>query len=317
MKVRMLTILFAVVLLCGAVQAADSVAIRLYNVTADAAVANGAVIYTEDAGTPILYRVEMALENDIALGGISLGLIFSGDAGLMINWESQVDGWGEGGQNSGFQAVTVDGTRLNPAQSGGSFDLTGLLVTEHDIDSIPSDEILLGGASLFGSMPIGPMEQTFSYYFTLTNAGVTSLAFGVDSAKVGAAGDFAFVDGTGSTFGPGFSGTLGFTVEGPLDAGDNGAIPEVYYLKQNYPNPFNPTTTINYSLARKANVNLAVYNILGQKVNTLVNGEMDAGEYSVKWEGNDTNGDAVASGIYFYKMVSDDFVKTHKMVLMR
>lgn len=319
MKVKMITIIFAVVLLFGAAQAADSVAVRLYNVTEDVAVANGADIMTQTGGgSTILYRLEMSLENDVALGGISLGMKFTGDAGLMVNWEPQVDGWGDGGQNAGFMAITVeDGTRFNPNQSGGSFDLTGLLVAEEDIDSLPPDEILLGGASLLNSMPAGAMAHMFNYYFTLTNDGATGLAFAIDSAKVGPAGDFKFVNTAGGTFDPKFSGGLNFTVWGPNDADDNGTKPNVFGLSQNFPNPFNPTTRIDYSLARKTEVNIAVFNILGQKVNTLVNGEMDAGEHTVTWNGDDTNGDAVASGIYFYKMVTDDFVKTHKMVLMR
>jgi hypothetical protein len=88
-------------------------------------------------------------------------------------------------------------------------------------------------------------------------------------------------------------------------------------LGQNFPNPFNPVTEIDYSVERKTHVNISVFNILGQKVATLVDGEKDAGKYEAVWEGIDDNGDQVASGIYFYKMYTTDFVETRKMVLMR
>ncbi len=302
--------------------AADSVTVRLYNVTAGVAVESGTEIFTSTNGTPILYRLEMSLENDFNLGSMSLGLRFSGDDGLMINWEPQVDGWGHDGQNTGFSAITVEPDCRYAAFADSGI---GFQILEKDVDSIPADEILIGGWDIDTFLPPGPMEHMYNYYFTLTKDSLIEYCeLTIDSAKVEPAGDFIFaaaVDGNTDVSIPGFSGPLNFTVTNSngiiLDADNNGSLPEVYYLKQNYPNPFNPTTTINYSLARKANVNLAVYNILGQQVKTLVNGEMSAGEYSVKWEGNDTNGDAVASGIYFYKMVSDDFVKTHKMVLMR
>ncbi|MEZ5357589.1 MAG: FlgD immunoglobulin-like domain containing protein [Candidatus Zixiibacteriota bacterium] len=318
MKGKLLTIFFAVVLLFGTAQAADSVFVRLYNVTEDVAVDNGANIFTEmDGGGTIVYRLEMWLENDVALGGISLGMKFTGDAGLMINWEPQVGGWGPTGINTGLQCVTVEAAgRLDPTDDG-PFDLTGLLVTENDMDSIPPDDILLGGASLLDSWAAGPMDHIFNYWFTLTNPGITGLALTIDSAKVGPAGEFKYVNSSGTAFDPKFSGQLNYTVWAGSAVGDDGNVPNVFSLSQNFPNPFNPTTRIDYSLARKTEVNISVYNILGQKVNTLVSGEMDAGEHTIYWNGDDASGDAVASGIYFYKMVTNDFVKTHKMVLMK
>ncbi|OQY37688.1 MAG: hypothetical protein B6226_04920 [Candidatus Cloacimonetes bacterium 4572_65] len=88
-------------------------------------------------------------------------------------------------------------------------------------------------------------------------------------------------------------------------------------LGGNYPNPFNPETTISYNMKNSGNVTIEVYNILGQKVKTLVNENKTAGNHTVVWAGLNDNNDSVASGIYFYKMRSGKYSKTHKMILMK
>ncbi len=90
-----------------------------------------------------------------------------------------------------------------------------------------------------------------------------------------------------------------------------------FSLGKNYPNPFNPSTTIKYSVKRKADVNITIYNLLGQKIVTLVNSNHNIGNYSVLWNGKDLHGNNMASGVYFYKMQADGFVKTGKMLLMK
>jgi len=90
-----------------------------------------------------------------------------------------------------------------------------------------------------------------------------------------------------------------------------------YDLQQNYPNPFNPTTTINYSIAKNGLVELTVYNILGQKIKTLVNEVKNSGQHVVQWDGRNTAGHVVASGLYFCTLKSGDFIKTNKMLLLR
>jgi len=94
-------------------------------------------------------------------------------------------------------------------------------------------------------------------------------------------------------------------------------IPKTYQLSQNYPNPFNPQTTIKYDLPDPGNVNIAVYNILGQKVKTLADEYQEAGYKQVSWDGKDDGGREVASGIYFYKIKTIGFEKTKKMVLLK
>ena len=96
------------------------------------------------------------------------------------------------------------------------------------------------------------------------------------------------------------------------------ALPLANSLKQNYPNPFNPETTIPYALSSDAIVSLTIYNIAGQVVRKLVDGEaLAAGQYQAVWDGRSESGASVASGMYFYLLHAGDYVAKRKMVLLR
>ncbi|MBI9031631.1 T9SS type A sorting domain-containing protein [bacterium] len=97
---------------------------------------------------------------------------------------------------------------------------------------------------------------------------------------------------------------------------NNVAMPSMQ-LKQNYPNPFNPVTTIDFDMKKAGDVQLSIYNIKGQLVNTLVKGNLQAGNHSYVWKGNDLKGNQVSSGLYFYKLSSSEKTETKKMVLMK
>jgi hypothetical protein len=125
---------------------------------------------------------------------------------------------------------------------------------------------------------------------------------------------YGLADGT-SEITPGFKrGFLGYGVG--VD-GDVISRPQEFSLNQNYPNPFNPETNIEFNLPTAQNVNLMVFNLLGQQVRTLVNGTLGAGTHSVIWNGKNDDGANVPSGIYFYKMVTPEFSQTNKMALVR
>mgnify|MGYP000884186475 CR=1 FL=1 len=110
-----------------------------------------------------------------------------------------------------------------------------------------------------------------------------------------------------------------FVINDPTNpVGDNGVlIPLEYSLKQNYPNPFNPATTITYSLEKQSYVELSIYNVLGQKIKTLVNKEQPADVYNVIWNGDTDEGKAAASGIYFYEIKAGEYQNTRKMMLLK
>jgi len=94
-------------------------------------------------------------------------------------------------------------------------------------------------------------------------------------------------------------------------------LPDKLTLYQNYPNPFNPATTISFRLDQKAKVNLTVYNILGERVKVLIDGDREAGSQAVTWDGTDHFGVTVASGMYFYRLMVGDQVATRKMSLLK
>ena len=88
-------------------------------------------------------------------------------------------------------------------------------------------------------------------------------------------------------------------------------------LHSNYPNPFNPTTTISFSLPKEVDIELAIYNIKGQKVKTLYSGKAEEGKHTVTWNGKDDNNKSVSSGIYFYKLKTDKKGLTRKMLMLK
>jgi hypothetical protein len=94
-------------------------------------------------------------------------------------------------------------------------------------------------------------------------------------------------------------------------------LPSSFQLSQNFPNPFNPTTRIAFSLPRSLNVRLEVFNLLGQKVKTLIDQHFSAGQHSVEWDGTDDSGDEVASGVYFYRIRAGDFSDARKMLILK
>ncbi len=89
-------------------------------------------------------------------------------------------------------------------------------------------------------------------------------------------------------------------------------VPNAFSLSQNYPNPFNPTTNIEFALLKASFVKLAVYDMLGREVETLVNKELKSGTYKADW-----NASSYPSGVYFYKLVTDNFIETKKMILVK
>ncbi len=107
---------------------------------------------------------------------------------------------------------------------------------------------------------------------------------------------------------------------GTTDVNDESAltgVPAQFALEQNYPNPFNPETTIRFSLPNASQVKLEIFNMLGQRVRSLVNGQLNAGIHTAKWDGRDDFGQSLSSGIYFYRIEADRFASTKRMVFMR
>jgi len=101
------------------------------------------------------------------------------------------------------------------------------------------------------------------------------------------------------------------------DNEDNLSLPKHFSLEQNYPNPFNPQTEISYNISSASEVQIVVHNILGQPVKILIDDQHTAGNFSAIWDGTNSNGEQVTSGIYFYRMKAGNFIDTKKMLLLK
>jgi len=109
----------------------------------------------------------------------------------------------------------------------------------------------------------------------------------------------------------------GSLILGATSVAENTPLPTDISLEQNYPNPFNPTTEIAYALPDAREVNLNVFNLLGQNIRNLASGTQEAGYHKVIWDGKDNTGLTVPSGIYFYKLAAGSFSQSMKMVLLK
>ena len=123
----------------------------------------------------------------------------------------------------------------------------------------------------------------------------------------------ASVDNNGNT--SAYSATINSVT---LDLVEGAALPTVYALDANYPNPFNPSTNIQFALPEAGEVSLTIYDLTGRVIQTLADGRMAAGYHRVVWDGRNARGASVATGVYFYRIVtSGGFVATRKMILLK
>jgi Cohesin domain/FlgD Ig-like domain len=208
-----------------------------------------------------------------------------------------------------FDTVLFSGTRGILAgqsrQSQVNTDSQEVLITLEYLDSAPLTP---------GDGPIARLR------FTIDNTAPND-TFAIDSASyLGvvplelittiADGSFRFTP----IFHPG-----AIIVDFRTDVGDDDhpTLPTEFKLRQNFPNPFNPTTKIGFSLPRGSDVTLEVYNLLGQKIRTLVRGYRQQGDHVVEFDGLNEGGGSVASGIYFYRIKTDAKSETRKMTLLK
>lgn len=120
-------------------------------------------------------------------------------------------------------------------------------------------------------------------------------------------------------YGPFDATDTSFVVEDPTRVEENwGGLnrPLTTALHQNHPNPFNPSTTILYELPRASQVEIAVFDLLGKRIRTLVQERQQAGQHRLLWDGRDERGADVPSGVYLYRLHAGEFMQTRKMILM-
>ncbi len=182
--------------------------------------------------------------------------------------------------------------RENKAESDRGWAYCKVTITpteEWKLYNIPFDSL----APLYGD-PVPPFDATDLYALDFR---ATTAADTVDIVV----DNIAFWEGT------------------PPSAVDNlsAGLPKVFSLHQNFPNPFNPTTSIKYELPKDVNVKIAIYDIMGRQVRSLVNMKQTAGYKTIVWDGRNNNGQLVSSGIYLYQMITDEFQKVKKMTFIK
>ena len=102
-----------------------------------------------------------------------------------------------------------------------------------------------------------------------------------------------------------------------IEDGDDSHLPDEFSLNQNYPNPFNPSTNISFTVPVRSSVEIEIYNISGQKVLTLFEGSIPAGQHQITWNGTDARGRIVPTGVYLYRLKAGGFVSSRKMLLLK
>jgi len=203
-----------------------------------------------------------------------------------------------------FTGLVIDSAYWTPTAES-IFNFIKLLFANDDIDSTNSKRQFQVTCARFSSGGMSTSQVVANFY-----GHVTHWAEG-DTIKISTRpGKRTFIQAsTLVEFAPIWGGDAVLADVNPIGDGN---LPAKYDLAQNYPNPFNPITKIIFDLPEAAKTTLDVFNVLGQKVATLVDAELAADRYEVEWDG--TN---VASGIYFYRLTTDRFLMTKKMMLLK
>ncbi len=213
---------------------------------------------------------------------------------LSVNFSSAL--YGLAGSDSGGVARTIDGgVTWTPISLGGTGFVSGFSGTGADFFAAQ-------GGSVYRSSDRG---ATWTTSFTGSIGSLTHLDFIASGSNL-----FGWTVSSGGSI-AGFSGTVS-----GVDAGTN-SVPSEFVLWQNYPNPFNPQTKIEFEIPKVSHITLKIYNSLGEEVVTLVDNVVNAGTHAIEWNGRNRFNSTVASGVYFYRLVGDNFVETKKMLLIK
>jgi len=191
-----------------------------------------------------------------------------------------------------------------------------------------AQDIYEGGYVVEFSIPFSELNAKFNASFAPQNGMIVPLKIDVNDNDSSVAGNYRTLQNHFGDVPGNFNGWMRAEAWGapmvitrtPVVVGVDSkevATPQQFALSRNFPNPFNPSTTLSYSLAHETEVSIVVYDILGKKIQTLVEGKQKAGSYTIHWNGTDESGASVPSGVYLCKMVTPEYTQVHKMVLMK
>ncbi|UCC43041.1 MAG: S8 family peptidase [Candidatus Zixiibacteriota bacterium] len=250
----------------------------------------------------VIFQYYVVNNGAVPIEGLRLGFLAdfdlnNGPEQLVLDYERElIYQLGETGPVIGLLAmrnVTSFNSELNPQVKAGfaPSQLWDMIAADHSNvdDGANGDMLFVVGSDAINLAPFDSAEVTFAL---VAGATVDEL---FDNAEQAALRYFVVTN-----------------VEEPT-----GNLPDGFVLHQNYPNPFNPTTTIRLELSRSADVNLEVYNLLGQRIRGVYSGTLGSGLHTFIWDGLNDRGKQVATGVYFYRLETGGSAKTRKMVLLR
>jgi len=275
--------------------------------------------YMQDGGEKIVFLFEASADNTWEIvwkyqfSDGTLGLV-GGERGIMV---TDIDG-----DNRDEIVVIVDSE--DPAVTGG-FNAGHIW----EWDGLDIDGTIGQGLPAMPTATFDPPRDAIGHVSLENN----SLVFDVDNDDVdefvlthrGGNGTFLSIISLAPTdVTAGVSGGVTVTVEFEdkfifvgVDDGPLAQMPREFALSQNYPNPFNPSTIITYDVPAVSDVSISIYDMLGRNVITLVKEQKHAGSYDVEWNGKNSSGTQVTSGIYFYRLEAGQSAITKKMLLLR
>ncbi len=201
-----------------------------------------------------------------------------------------------------------------------NFDSDSIVFTWDESEDVESDELIYHiTTELFING-----QLTTEYDTTLTDnvmkidyKSVFDEIYAAQTMLAGIEWDVSVSDGTAEVLAENGPLTVGINASDAVLTISEELLPEVFALYQNYPNPFNPVTTLRYDLPENSFVNIAIYDLVGREVRTLVNHTQDAGFKSVIWDATNDYGKSISTGIYFYQIHAGGFVQTKKLVLLK
>ena len=279
-----------------------------------------------------LYVRDADVNSDGVINSLDLGFVTKNFGNDGFGAPPVFKGATEGGDNAGAIAKVTGIEEVDAWWPGRVFEVTARIEGMSDVAAYglrltydPDRVKPLDGDQAVAQGDIFDENPEGSLFFHRIVPGAVDVGAGRIGADWSASGDASLVTVRFMALGddPGIidiaAGDLGNSAHMgvPLRVDAVQALPKVVALHQNYPNPFNPSTEIRFDIPTARDVQLRIYNQLGQTVRTLVDQRMKAGTHLMKWDGANEMGQSVASGVYFYNLEAGDFSQIRKMTLVK
>lgn len=268
----------------------------------------------------LLYAIDPGNRDTLSLDVIVDTLNMNASVELYVYSDEEISGVSMGffWDNMNFQMDSAKAESfINDAFDYGPFRFL------NDNIDYTNDSLLFLFAGVNSNLPgvaadAGGRRLWATYYFTISSwGGIATDGITFDTMTFSYGTEYLFVDINDNQIFPIWTGEFIFGNPTDIIPIATPILPETFQLSQNYPNPFNPETNISFDIPFKSMVSIKIYNILGREITTLVENKLSAGKYSVTWDGADSNGRKVSSGIYLYRIDAGNFTETRKMILLK